>query len=376
MQNSRKARIALVYGYPGANAICRQLISTVGGQLLPAYSSFESSYAASSSRLRRYAPLVRYAYQFPQRPDWDLILGDGPQPLPILMKQLHLLHPTQKIVPYLAGEFNYFLAKDYYGGTKTKFLRALFQTWDSYLGVGEMTAGLVRQVVPPRRHGDIFTFPNFLMETRRQELANVSADLTGTRMLFIGGGEAGFRTYYKGLDILHQAHALALQQLPSLECTIAGRWNPTTQKQLGAEFPALNGRVHWIGHQSDLAPVLGTHGLYIHCARGEAWGLTILEAMFAGIPPIVSEWTGAKEAVYKIDPRLVVPLDPQVIAERVLWYFGLSLQERAALGQRAREVVLADYSEVQGIATFRTRVRELLDHLGMAHLSLPAWNPQ
>lgn len=370
------ARIAYTYAYPATTPIQQYLLPTVGAQLLPAYSSFASTHAASSSRLRRYTELVQYAYRFPQRTSWDLIIGDGPQHLPILMKQLHLLRSGQKVVPYLGSEFSYFLATGYYGPMRTKLLQQLFQTWDSYLAVSEMTAGLVRQVVPARRYGDIFTFPYFLMETRRRDLAGVSADLTGTRMLCIGNANAPFRSYYKGLDLLHHAYAIALDKLPALECTIAGRSNREIQNRLGSEFPALNGRVHWVGHQSDLAQVLGSHSLYIHCARGEAWGLVVLEAMFAGMPPMVSEWTGAKDAVYKIDPRLVVPLDPQVIAERILWYFGLSLQERTALGQRAREVVLADYSEAKGITTFRARVRELLDHLDMEHLGLPAWEPQ
>lgn len=370
--NSRTVRAAFVYAHPGPTLTRRRLLPSIQGEFIPAYAGFTSTQAARTSSIRRFAELAGYAVRFPKRTNWDLLIGDGPQHLPVLMKKMGLLRRDQKIVPYLAGEFNYFLATGFYGPTKTKLLRRVFQEWDGYLCVGEMTADLVRQVVPPYRYGDIFTFHNFIRQEQKQGLEEISPDLANTRMLFIGNGNSGFRIHYKGIDLLHQAHTIAAQQLPALECTIVGRWDKEVQEKFGASVSQVRDRVTWAGHQTNLSGFFSTHGLYIHCARGEAWGLTVNEAMLAGVPPIVSEWTGAKEAVRKVDPRLIVPLDPQVIAERILWYFGLPLQERIEMGKRAREVILLDYTEAKAIDTFRLRVREMLDHFGMNALELPA----
>jgi hypothetical protein len=59
--------------------------------------------------IRKALSLCACAATFPRRSEWDLIIGDGPQHLPIVMKILGLLRPHQKALPYLAGEFPYFL---------------------------------------------------------------------------------------------------------------------------------------------------------------------------------------------------------------------------------------------------------------------------
>jgi len=60
--------------------------------------------------------------------------------------------------------------------------------------------------------------------------------------------------------------------------------------------------------------------------------------MNAGLPALVSEWTGAKEVVEQVSKKLIAPLDPTAIAERIHWYFDLSPEEKKAFSEKSKEI--------------------------------------
>jgi glycosyltransferase involved in cell wall biosynthesis len=93
----------------------------------------------------------------------------------------------------------------------------------------------------------------------------------------------------------------------------------------------------------------------------------VLEAMCAGVPSIVSEWTGTREAVEHVDPGLVVPCDAESAAEKVHWYFSLSPEARRALSARCREVA-AQYSEERAVESFVSSYRQVLGYFGLPDL--------
>ncbi len=77
-------------------------------------------------------------------------------------------------------------------------------------------------------------------------------------------------------------------------------------------------------------------GIYVNLARHEPFGVSVLEGMAAGLIPLVSEYCGVKEAVAAVDPRLVVPLDKNVIRERLLWI--IQHPRRKELALKARKI--------------------------------------
>jgi glycosyltransferase involved in cell wall biosynthesis len=370
---SREARIVYVHGRPGPHPNRLRLLATIGARLVPVDPVLPWAHLAAPPRGRKYLSLLLSALAFPERRRWDLILGDEPQHLPVILRTLGRLSPEQKIVPYVGGEFAYFLATGYYGPRRTALLRWWFTRWHAYLCLGPMVAELVRRVLPLPRHPDVFSFPNFVRAERVPELIGVDAPLDAPRLLFIGHGPSGFRAFYKGLDLMADAFARARQRRPDLGWSIAGDWDPGFARDLERTAALPAGAVRWLGPVSRLGEVVSTHALYLHCARGEAWGITVMEAMLAGVPALVSEWTGTRHLVAQVDHRLVAPLDPGAIADRIVWYFELPVAERRRLGARGREIVRQGYQEAQAIPAFRETVDRLLIHLGRTDLVLPPW---
>jgi len=366
----RPLRAVYVHGRPAPHPNRLELLPVIGAELVPADFRLPWAHLERPPFLRKLASLVVCAVAFPDRRRWDLLIGDGPQHLPLVMRSLGLLGPSQKTMPYLAGEFPFFLATGHYGPRKTSLLSAWFRRWDAYLCVGPMIAELVKRTLPVERHRDILTFPNFIREARAREMALVEPTLQGVELCFVGHGPGGFRVFYKGLDMLLEAVARVRSTRPDVSCTIVGDWDQATRCALAARA-GQGDAIRWLGPLGDLAPVFRSSALLVHCGRGDAWPNTVMEAMAAGVPALVSEWTGGREVVGRIDPRLVAPLDAGAFAERILWYLALGAEARLALGRRARQLVLSELTQASSQRAFREVIREALVRFDAAHLALP-----
>jgi glycosyltransferase involved in cell wall biosynthesis len=130
---------------------------------------------------------------------------------------------------------------------------------------------------------------------------------------------------------------------------VVGEWDECDRASLLRDDPS---GVTFVGHRSDLTAVFSTACIYLHPGRGDAFPLSVLEAMAAGLVPIVSEWTGTKEVVEQVDPMLVCPLDARVLAERIQCFMNLSISEKVALSNKAREVV-STYTEEHAVKVFK-----------------------
>jgi hypothetical protein len=72
--------------------------------------------------------------------------------------------------------------------------------------------------------------------------------------------------------------------------------------------------------------------------RGDALLASALEAMYAGLPPLVPEWTGSKAAVERVDEHIVVPLEAQQVGSRIELYLRQDRKARSRQSQRARKI--------------------------------------
>jgi len=137
---------------------------------------------------------------------------------------------------------------------------------------------------------------------------------------------------------------------------VVGEWDRDVRAQYASNA------VHFAGSSQRLAHYFNASCIYLHCARGDAFPHSVLEAMAAGLIPIVSEWTGAKEAVCRVDPTLVCTLDADRISARVLEILALSTQDKQVLSDRARSVA-REYSQAHAIASFKKAFAECVAEL-------------
>jgi glycosyltransferase involved in cell wall biosynthesis len=166
---------------------------------------------------------------------------------------------------------------------------------------------------------------------------------------------AGRLVPLKGVDILLRAVA-RLGGCP-VRLLVVGEGPERPCLEAMAQDLGLCDRVSFLGqrtHEEVYRALAGAH-LYVHAARHEALGFTILEAMASGLPVVATAVEGIPEAVADGQSGLLVPPEsPEALAQAIGWMLDHE-NERQAMGQAGRRIVEQRFSmavravELEGI---------------------------
>jgi glycosyltransferase involved in cell wall biosynthesis len=352
-----RMRVLFVHGAPWPHSLHVALARSVGAEFVAADRHLPLS--PRSSRARRYLSWAVNAALLPR--DHDLFLTEGTQVPPILLRKCGLLKRRQRVAALMADHTLYFLRSGAYAESTRRLILRLLTSFDALVCIGEMQTQIASELlagaaVAPR----ILTCRTALEGGRRDLMAAVRPDTESRHIAFIGNGPDGWRARYKGIDLLLETAAILQARGHDFRLRVVGLWDATFVETLLRSHPGLAERITFHGEVKDPAPYLSGAGLYVHLGRGDAWPVSVLEAMAGGLPALVSEWTGSKEAASRLDPRLVVPLDAATAADRIAWYWALSAAERVSLSGRAREIA-GEYTEAAAFARFAEAIRGAAD---------------
>jgi glycosyltransferase involved in cell wall biosynthesis len=261
------------------------------------------------------------------------------------------------IAALMASETLYFINHCVYPRSTCRWLVWALERYDALLCVGDMQADLARSLLRSPAT-PIFSIPGAVSADRLPTLVANRPALDTKNLVCIANGPGGWRTWYKGLDLLVDTFERVAARHLDAQLMVAGSWDAAAVQGLLARLRTASGRVRFVGPQADLTHILSRASLYIHLGRGDAFPLAVLEAMCAGVPAIVSEATGTRQVVRDVDETMVVPLDADAAAERVVGYFASSQDARAQRSEAARSVALT-YTEERAIHAFREAVDAL-----------------
>jgi len=119
-------------------------------------------------------------------------------------------------------------------------------------------------------------------------------------------------------------------------------------------------RFHLLGARSDMHRLTAALDVaLVSSAFGEAFPLVVGEAMACAVPCVV---TDVGDAAFMVGDggRIVPPRDPAAFANAVLELLGQSPQQRAALGQRARERIASEFELSAVVARYADLYDEVL----------------
>ncbi|QOY85095.1 glycosyltransferase family 4 protein [Paludibaculum fermentans] len=127
------------------------------------------------------------------------------------------------------------------------------------------------------------------------------------------------------------------------ELVIVGGGPDAKSLHEGVEQSEVADAVHFLGPRpaADLLPCYAWAQCFVLPSMSEPWGLVVNEAMAAGLPVIVSDRCGCVDDL--VEPGgngwLFNPEDVQALTEQLWAVTQLSPEERAAMGQRSREII-------------------------------------
>ena len=357
-----KKRIAYIHGRFGPHIMHGRLAKSVGGEfnMVDKYKIWNDG---DRSKLYLIYAWIYNAFAFKKPSQFDLFLVSGPHFSPIIMKFFRL-KKKQKVVVHLGDETMYFLYDNWYAKLMKKTLIWLINQYDALLCEGQMAADLaiLNGITKPK----IYTTYLGVPAERQAKLLSLTPDLSKNNLIFISTGPKGWRTYYKGLDLMINAFAKAFEKNNSISFTIVGEWDKNLQLELMKKCSeSCKQAIHFVGSTQDIDIYLSKASMYFHTARGDAFPTVVLEAMSAGLIPLVSEWTGSKEVVGQISQDQIVSLDEDKICQKIIDFTQMPLQDRKILADLMREAS-KKYTESFALNHYQNTFNQLYKDLNIA----------
>lgn len=240
------------------------------------------------------------------------------------------------------------------GGNLLKWLvqKMVLRRMDLCLANSQYTAGLFAKARVPRERIDIiyggvrperFEIPEESVREFRQtmDLGDAPLLLTASRLV-----------ERKGHDTVMQALPAVLERFPQTIWVVAGE-GPMAEHLAGMAAELGVGKsVRFIGRADDerLAVLYAAADLYVMPSRpirgklAEGLGLAYLEAAAAGTPGIATDFGGISDAIVDGETGVLVePDQPGALAEAITSLLADD-ERRLAMGEAARERVLAEFT--------------------------------
>jgi glycosyltransferase involved in cell wall biosynthesis len=152
----------------------------------------------------------------------------------------------------------------------------------------------------------------------------------------------------KGIDVLLRA----LPSLPGVTTVIVGSGEEQRSLLALAAELGVAERVIFIGWSDRPRDHLGAFDLFVLPSRFEALPMSIIEAMFAGLPVVATDVGGVREAVVPgVTGSLVEPENPEALAGAISVLLA-DPQRRRQLGQAGRERALRRFGADQMASQF------------------------
>lgn len=357
-----KLKVAFIQGRPHGHPAHMKYAQSIKADFYHVDYKIRYHDIPTASAPRRYFSWLLSAFSFPKE-KYDVIFSEEAYFMVGLMRWLGLLKKEQKIISLMNTHTLYFLNNNRYAPSTKNASIKLLKTYDAFICGSLLQKELLYNLIGRNHPAPVHTIINGVERERFNKLYSLKPDLGSYNIVFIGAIPNQDRVWYKGLDIMLSAFSDIKASLPEATFTIIGDYGSLKEELLNSYCPDYKSSVFFTGNVNDIDTYLQKAALYLHISRGEAWGISIIEAMAAGVVPIVSESTGAMEAVVEVDKRLITTHEKEDVTQMVLWYFNLSNTEKIELSANSKALIKNRYTEDLAIERFKKEFREILSEL-------------
>ena len=231
---------------------------------------------------------------------------------------------------------------------KTSYKNAL-EKFDGLVAASPMIKGLLVDIGISEKKICIAR-PSTKTETI-EELHRCKPNLTSQNIIIIGNA---LDREIKGLDILVDAIRILRKKYSKIKLFIVGGNNDTSIKK----YSKLN-FINFLGFQKALSKPIKDCSLCVHVGKGDAYPISTQETMHAGLPTVVSKWTGTKEIVDRVDKKFVIDPDKDSAVKVIDWYFKLTLKEKKIFSKKFRKAV-SFLTPDESQREFKNAIKELV----------------
>jgi glycosyltransferase involved in cell wall biosynthesis len=253
---------------------------------------------------------LRFLSSSVYRRRYDLIIADGSSSLPVgwFMKKIGLCRRLAFITTSLAYI------------SFPKLSSNLLKSVDLVIATSSLMSLTIKSLFGYDRH--LITchpVPDI------SDFLKIEPSLKCDKICFVGS-----HTRTKGVDLLPEIITKVRRKIKKAEIYVIGKGKIVNESDGIKVFG-------YLPHGKKLL-LLSECSVYLHPARFEAFGSSVVEAMATGLIPIVTEMTGAKDLVKQVDPKLIVPVDVDAISAKIVEVLSMGIEEKEILSRRAKQV--------------------------------------
>ena len=263
-------------------------------------------------------------------------------PVPVLISTLHSIAESSRKSGSIVWRDRVYRCTDAFSDRTVAVCQAVA---DRHAAARAVPAKKLR-VIPNGVDTSVFRPAPALRESTRRELG------LGSEFVWLAVGRLMWK---KGYETMLRAFAGADLGL----LLIAGSGPQEAElRELACE---LGANVRFLGQREDVAALMAAGDAFVQSSVVEGLPMALLEAGASGLPSVVSDAGGVSEVVLDGRTGFVVPLgDPHALAVAMHRMVGMPEQDRRALGQRAREHVVANFELAAVVSRWEEMYRELL----------------
>jgi glycosyltransferase involved in cell wall biosynthesis len=173
-------------------------------------------------------------------------------------------------------------------------------------------------------------------------------------------GTVGSLYPVKGQVHLISAARTILQYRPKTHVVILGQGGLENDLAAQAEAFDIQDRIHLLGYRDDVAKWLGSMDVFTLPSLSEGLPLSLLEAMAAGIPTVITQVGGMPEAVCHGQTGFIVPPgDSEALAGKIMFLLDNPVVA-AEVAAAARRRVRALFSQDRMVSEYRVLYQRAL----------------
>ena len=159
------------------------------------------------------------------------------------------------------------------------------------------------------------------------------------------------------LDLIRATQTI-VKQRPTTHVVILGRGALHDVLVAEAQALGIRDRIHLLGYRDDVKEWLSAMDVFTMPSLSEGLPLSLLEAMAAGVPPVVTEVGGMPEVVQDGETGFIIPArNVAALADRLAYLLG-NPPLAAKMGVAARDRILDQFTVDRMAAEYRAVYRQ------------------
>ena len=343
----KMTKVLLIHS-PNLHEAHRMFAETIGADLEPAYPKELKSF-------RRFVEAFRRAKEYPDYPVYVLEGGMPMFPVYLKKKKKDIL-----VIGLLADEtfINLIDRQPHYSFAETFIHKISARCLDGAIADSPFVKSCAEKILEVPI--EIARPP--ISEENYKRLGKVKPNLESNVIVSVGQPR-----YSIGMDILLRQFRYVKNKFPYLELWIVGKGHPK-------EYEQTEG-VKVLGFVENLSEVFEKASLLVHAGRCSSYSIATVEAMRAGVPVVVSNMTGAKEIVEKVEDEVkeelglkyegnlfIQPIEK--IADGMIAYYSSDEKERKLLSEKYRKES-EEFEPEKGCKHFKEVFEKLLGKINI-----------